>query len=152
MNLKEGTRRLALVIGVLGVILGGYVSFLEILEVRSKLDRHHNFERLVALDPVQHICKDHKEDKQTGDWEVVSVEPNCCGIKKIVFDNEHVWKDTSGIYSIETQDGQTLYPSPAPSIWEYFLIVLAPAIGFLLPWGTIRAVGWVGVGFVQMQK
>ncbi len=56
------------------------------------------------------------------------------------------------VSSIETEDGQTLYPTPSPALWTYFLIALFPILGFFIPWGAIRAVGWVGAGFVQPSK
>ena len=56
------------------------------------------------------------------------------------------------VESIETQDGQTLYPTPAPSAWTYLLLALFPILGFFIPWGTIRAIGWVGAGFIQSSK
>jgi hypothetical protein len=71
------------------------------------------------------------------------------GIKTIFWDKDHVWNDASGIYSIETDDGQTLYPTPAPAAWEYLLVVLFPLAGFVIPWGVVRAIGWVLSGFAE---
>ena len=71
MNLREGTRRLALLLGVVGAILGGYFSFLYL---------------------------------QAGD---------------------------------------------APAGWEYLLGTLFPILGFFIPWGAIRAIGWVVAGFIH---
>lgn len=59
------------------------------------------------------------------------------------------WKKDLGVESIETEDGQTLYPTPAPVIQSYALIVLFPILGFLLPWGAIRGVEWVRAGFTE---
>jgi hypothetical protein len=62
------------------------------------------------------------------------------------------WTKDNEIESIEAEDGQTLYPTPAPSAWLYLLIALFPVLGFLIPWGVVRSVGWVGAGFVQPAK
>jgi hypothetical protein len=62
------------------------------------------------------------------------------------------WTKDYGVKSIETEDGQTLYPTTAPNRWLYLLVALFPVFGFLIPWGTIRAIGWVGAGFVQPSK
>jgi len=67
-------------------------------------------------------------------------------IKTLHFDENHE------ISTIETQNGQTLYPTPAPSAWLYLLIALFPLLGFFIPWGIIRAIGWVGAGFVASSK
>jgi hypothetical protein len=50
-------------------------------------------------------------------------------------------KDASISY-IETQDGRTLYNSEVSSRWFYLLYASYPVIGFLVPWGAIRTVGW----------
>ena len=45
-----------------------------------------------------------------------------------------------------------LYPTPSPSAWLYFSIVLFPVLGFFIPWGALHAIGWVGSGFSQPAK
>jgi hypothetical protein len=57
------------------------------------------------------------------------------------------WSRALGVESIETEDGQILYPTPAPNRWLYLFAAILPLLGFVLPWGLIRAVGWVGAGF-----
>jgi hypothetical protein len=61
------------------------------------------------------------------------------------------WSHDYGVASIET-DRQTLYPTAAPSSWLYLFIVLLPLLGFIVPWVAIRAIGWVGAGFVASPK
>jgi len=150
MNLKEGTRRLALLLGVVGALLGGFVSYLELDSIMSQRVCHNRFERLASSDVVQH---EHKSmagwatiDPQTGEripW-VQQVDKG--GIKTI-----H-WTKDNEIESIETEDGQALYPTPAPAAWLYLLVVLFPILGFFIPWGAIRAIGWVGAGFFQLSQ
>lgn len=53
----------------------------------------------------------------------------------------------SGISCIETQDGRTLYNKDAPSHWLYLLYASYLLLGFLVPWGAIRTIGWVLLGF-----
>jgi hypothetical protein len=214
MNLREGTRRLALLLGVLGAIAGGFASYIYLQTIFEQRTRHNNFERLADLDVVQQERTISQIDISAGlvpkkvlgpggpvtvlgpdgntyqfpkgtdkpeairyfkdngigtDASAVNAKPvqdslkpweeaarefrrehsevNKDGIKTINWDRDQVWKDASGIYSIETTDGQTLYPTPAPAAWEYLLIVLFPILGFFIPWGAVRAIGWVGAGF-----
>lgn len=56
------------------------------------------------------------------------------------------------VESIDTEDGQSLYPEPAPGFWSYLLPVFLPVLGFFVPWGLVSAVVWVGAGFVDKQK
>lgn len=53
MNLKEGTRRLALLLGVFGAIIGGFASYLELQTVREQRASYAKFEQLTASDVVQ---------------------------------------------------------------------------------------------------
>jgi predicted small secreted protein len=150
MNLSEGMRRLALLLGAAGAILGGFASYMELQTVLSEKEYHDRFEKLANSDVVR------QERKSQAGW--VSVDPKTGksddwyqlidrgGIKTI-----H-WTKDNEIESIGTQDGQTLNPTPAPSARQYFLIALFPILGFLIPWGAVRAIGWVVAGFVAGQK
>lgn len=254
MNLREGTRRLALLLGVAGAIVGGFASYMELQTTLTQRTAHEHFERLANSAIVQQQRKTlqsapdfipdtsavsgaaleqdrknphhkpmgkytladiapalpagatgpepndtktdwfarnaptatpatpagatgatvvqqptrtpekHFPDKwakyivpsdrapdapapQSGDFlsgaTPISTGLNKGGIKTIN------WSRDYAVQSIETEDGQTLYPTPSPSGWSYFLIVILPILGFLIPWGAIRAIVWVGAGFAQ---
>jgi hypothetical protein len=214
MNLREGTRRLALLLGVAGAILGGFASYLELQTVLDQRARHNKFEQLAASEVVQQERKNLQLwkpviDPKTGEriqappgfipddpyaaialhnqveydaqgkplpptpqgveydrygkplsarggatpppitkpnGETDPFDVNKGGIKTIN------WTHDYGVESIVTEDGQTLYPTSAPSAWLYLLIALFPVFGFFIPWGAIRAIGWVGAGFFQPSK
>jgi hypothetical protein len=169
MNLGEGTRRLALLLGVVGVIVGGFVSYMELQAVPSQRERHSRFERLVTSDVVQ---KERKcrllgytsgcsmvklppgatLDKPKYTIEELDGSPLASELSKGSISKIHWAKDYS-VESIETDDGQTLYPTPAPSAWTYLWVSLVWIVpGFFIPWGVVRAIGWVGAGFVASQR
>jgi hypothetical protein len=125
------------------------VSYLELQTVLAQKTAHQQFEQLAD----SQIARQARE-KAMRDFARVTNPPvtdpdgwedpvNSGGIGTIN------WSHHYGFKSIETQDGQTLYPTPAPSAWLYLFIALLPILGFLIPWGAIRAIGWVGAGFVQ---
>ena len=238
MNLKEGTRRLALLLGVVGAIFGGFVSYLQMQPTMRQRADHQRFEQLAnsQIIRIERNCilgmvseqgcrepnsgpypnttrvslptgevRDYPSkmsDEQIGvvlnkefppdnnvkidpyaataepnDWE--EVDPKTLKpIKKKVYldDNGNPisqssapsltsgnvpdasavnkdgiavvrWTKPLAIASIETQDGRTLYPTPAPGVWSYVAIALLPLLGFFIPWGAVRAIGWVGAGF-----
>jgi hypothetical protein len=151
LNFTEGTRRLALLLGVFGAILGGFVSHVELQTTLEQRARHTRFEQLGGSDVVQQERKcrldgilsafsdnpaDSKvKDPKTGvviDWSEAQPlfpkapysDPNRGGIKEIV------WTKDFGVKYFESEDGQTLYPTPAPSAWEYLLIALFPSLDF----------------------
>jgi hypothetical protein len=179
MNFREGTRRLALLLGIVGAILGGFASYVELQPVMRQRADHQRFEQLANSPVVQQArksCFDKSSESEHGPWEkyqtpqknlpplptgATIVPPYCYmpnddpdafyytpselnsgGTKTIHFENRE-------IASIETTDGQTLYPTAAPGVWPCFLIAIFPVLGFFVPWGAIRAIGWVGTGFSQ---
>jgi len=141
---------LALLLGVAGAIACGFVSYLELQEIQSQSARHNKFEQLATSDAVRQERKTlHSVTEYDAQGNPIRSDVNRDGIKTILWDKDHVWNDASGIYSIETDSGQDLFPTAAPAVWEYLLVVLFPGVGFLIPWGVVRAIGWVGAGFVS---
>ena len=160
MNLREGTRRLALLLGAAGAIACGFLSYAQLQSTLRQRADHQRFEQLANSD----VVKQERKNLQTQAPDFIPANPyapadpyaaialpnpsdvNQGGIKTIN------WTHDFGVASIETQDGQTLYPTPAPGAWSYVLIAILPLLGFFVPWGAIRAIGWVLAGFVQSSK
>lgn len=187
MNLREGTRRLALLLGAVGMILCGVVSYVQLQSTMRQRAEHQRWTQLTSspvlesarkdclensappehgssdkyqipgkkpqestvahdtfpanvFDKHQPYCFVPEDDPNTTDY--IAADLNSAGIKTVHFVNrENV--------SIETQDGQTFYPTPAPGVWSYLLVAILPVLGFFIPWGAIRAIGWVLSGFVK---
>jgi len=57
MNLKEGTRRLTLLLGAVGAIFGGFSSYLELHTILEQRARHNRFEQLANSDVVRQQSK-----------------------------------------------------------------------------------------------
>jgi len=139
MNPRKGMRRLVLVLGCTGVLVGGFASYLQLQPILL----HNRFERLANSDAVTqarrketHQSELNREfglDNGTRKLGSGTATVNQDGISTISWDD-------NGIESIETDDGQTLYPTPAPSMRTYLLIPLFPFLGFLIPWGATRTV------------
>ena len=155
MNLREGTRRLALLLGVSGAITGGLFAYAQLQSTMRQRADHKQFEELAnsqvilqTREAVQH--PDFIPNLPAGyvlePLHDFKLDPPKCGIATI-----H-WSNDFQIRSLEMESGQTLYPTPAPGIWSYCLIAIMPLLGFFVPWGTIRAIGWVAAGFVQPSK
>ena len=148
MNLREGTRRLALLLGVAGAIFGGFASYNELQSFKEQRASYIKFERLAASDVVQQERKNCLSDIPPPGYAKLGsqLQANGAGIKAIN------WTEDCKVENLETDAGEWLYPELAPRFWEYPLIALLPVFGFLIPWGAIRAIGWVGAGFVAGPK
>jgi hypothetical protein len=160
LNLREGTRRLALLLGVSGAIICGVASYLELQDIQSQRACYNRFEQLAASDVVKqernNLITGEKQKHTFTDCDIYPVGTvpytkfDCYtsvlyngGIKAIA------WNTDYAIYSIQTEDGQTFYPTQVPSLWKYLLVALFPVLGFFVPWGVIRAIGWVVAGFAR---
>jgi hypothetical protein len=86
--------------------------------------------------------------KEYDPWELAAAESGATVINKGGVRSIH-WTKDHGIESIDTEEGETLFPTPAPPAWKYLLVALFPIFGFLIPWSAVRAIGWVAAGFFQ---
>jgi len=192
MNLREGTRRLALLLGALGAIVGGFASYMELQSVMDQRARHNKFEQLAASDVVKReraseavsVLRGLTEDRRkailarlspdvkkdvlplltapAAEAQLAQLPPNFVPYQPMPADSPSEpnrggikiihWTNDIDVESIETEDGQALHPTATRSAWEYLLVALLPVFGFLIPWGAVRAIGWVGAGFIQSSK
>ena len=90
MNLREGTRRLALLFGVVGAILGGVFSYAQLQSVMRQRADHRQFEQLAGSPVAQQArrsleisCADGHTDNQCGDEQYVPMSRNRMGGNRI---------------------------------------------------------------------
>jgi hypothetical protein len=148
---------------VAGAILGGFGCSLELKTVLAQRERHNKFEQFANSDVVrQERNRRFPPPARLDTYTVTDLgtpqsmsetgyaawpsEVNKEGIKDIY------WSNDLDVASIQTEDGQTLYPASAPSAWLYLLTATFPILGFFVPWGVVRSIGWVGAGFTQPSK
>src|ERR1700722_11382981 len=102
MNFREGTRRLALLLGAAGAILGGFASYIELQTVLGERAYHDKFEQLANSDVVKQVRKGQAGwlsiDPKTGERIQWDQQVDRGGIKTI-----H-WTKNSEIESIETEN------------------------------------------------
>lgn len=84
---------------------------------------------------------------EPGSDEPVIVEVALDGVKTITMDN------SLKITKIELNTGDTIYNRDEPSTLETLSTVFSlPLIGFLLPWGILKTITWVALGFFQRTR
>lgn len=159
MNLREGTRRLALLLGVAGAICGGYVSYPDLHSVLWVQGQHDQFEQWANSPVVQ------QEQKAIQATPPPKIDPNYPdlppGIRPLEDSiNRDGIKTIDWFYldgkweagEIDTEGGYHLAWYPAPSLWAYVQPMLWPVLGFLIPWGAVYVIAWVGAGFVHPSR
>jgi hypothetical protein len=147
MNIREGLRRLGIVLGITGMLAGvvvGYQIFAKVLEDRAK---YKAFADLVHSPEVQGDLEilDGFEPIST---EFTKEHPSKKGIHKVLYSKSKDGKH-SVVSSFEMEDGAMLYRQDAPPLMAYVLPFTLPALGFAISWGLIRVLVWVGKGLRQ---
>jgi hypothetical protein len=191
VNVKEGTRRLALVAGFLGLGIGIIPASDKSGEMRKHIEDHQEFESLSKYDPnrisdlaseIRSAFPESYKDLSDSElaqrfsdkvrrlsvpWETydASVYTKVRGPDDELYlfplrttkevatayfrTKATIYYTKDGVISyIKTPEGRTLYNEAAPSKWSLYLpFGYFPLLGFFVPWGAIRIVGWVVLGF-----
>jgi hypothetical protein len=210
MNVREGMRRLGLVVGVLGGMAGTFAAYSQSQPLLAQRAKYNAFQTLVSsptmkkeieilrtrirdilkglppgLTPVpapsdvipanaggdwfqQNAPKENpsqRDSKEGDDGDLVEAlygsthgwKINRRGVRAIYFwgstDEGKMVSRLAGtitaadIAEIETDDGQIVYSTYPPSLWSYLFLLTFPVLGFLVPWGTVKTLTWIGVGF-----
>jgi len=161
MNAKEGMRRLGLVAGVLGASVGSYISYDQLRTLLEQRHRYQEFQSL-ALSPVVRAevlsprDSDGPLDKLERELQAEypsKVESNHCWLLIYRGGIRSVYRGPNGDFqAIEKDDGTVIYPGSNPPHRAYLLALVPPALGFLLPWGSLAVLTWIGTGFFQSPK
>lgn len=164
MSSKEGVWRLTLLVGLLGVILGGFVSYQEWKLIATQKANHKRFEELANSEVVQRERnRRFQKDPATGamlDMDIKylisqkSRDEEFADFPSKILEGEISeidWNKNLQVSMIKTVDGEFLLQTKEPGTSRYLLVVIYPAIGFLLFWGAAQIVGfvggWVAAGF-----
>jgi hypothetical protein len=149
VNIKEGMRRLGIVLGLVGGAIGAMSVYGGALHLWNAHVFHRRFESLMSSDTLLKVAKDIKAFN-TQAWKeglnsgaVNSVEVNQDGIRDVTVDK------TALISSIVLSSGESIPRVDAPTLSEVLAVLLYPIVGFLIPWGVVRVIVWLGAGFVS---
>lgn len=71
----------------------------------------------------------------------IPVSVNLEGIKDVTVDKAGL------VSSVELSTGESVQRTEPPTLRAYLIPLLYPILGFLLPWGAVRVLTWVGSGF-----
>jgi hypothetical protein len=187
VNIKEGMRRVGILLGVAGGLFGGVLAYLEGQSLWNARAAHLRFESVMASPTMQQITKaaalrpvsrfggiavecvvpdfDSRAASLTarqrssfgdlaatesanddGTCDVLRGHPlldgNHDGINAV-----HINADKT-VSSVKLSTGELVKRTESPQLKVYLSLFLYPVVGFLLPWGCMRLLAWVGAGFV----
>ncbi len=172
MNIKEGLRRLGIVLGALGGVVGVMAGYTGAQDLWNHRAAHKKFQSLMASTTMLKVAKvENQPEAKPGPWDEYSTRRtaklsdiditdsqderggryllkahpllagNHDGINSIHLDRARI------VSSIELTTGEWVHKTEPPYIQSYFGVLLYPILGFLLPWGAVRVLIWVGIGF-----
>jgi len=49
-------------------------------------------------------------------------------------------------------DSSFFFDSTRPPVWAFPLVLLCPVLGFLIPWGVMKTLSWMGVEYFAKQQ
>jgi len=157
MGSKEGAGRLALLFGLLGVLLGGFVSYQEWNLIVTQRANHKKFDELANSEVVQQErTRRFQKDPATGTMLDIDIkylvsqkarDEEFADLPSRIFKggiSEIDWKKDLQVSMIKTMDGELLLATEEPGVSRYLLMVIYPAIGFFAFWGAARIAGFIG--------
>lgn len=182
VNIREGSRRLALLLGGAGFVVGlliGYFGW----QSAYRLERHTNEYTSLSWHPViradlerlrqgqssrsrypscaeyrrykeSRKAQDQRRQKGTAaphaedEWKFVFTDGGPSGPSYLFCYDESAELRVEEIIDIS---GRTVswHDRPNPTWEENLWIVASPLLGLLLPWGLIRSLAWVVLGFTR---
>jgi hypothetical protein len=193
MNVREGARRLGIVIGVLGGTLGAFAGYPSARDLWNARAASKKFDSLMASPTMLKVAK-AAVDYQKATSKVDSIASKYGGVRVIephtltyangalsyernpspppdtlpadFFSkdgNETVLINADGIReaminksgivrAVHLATGEWVEESLAPRLKSYLVPLLYPMLGFILPWGALRALTWVGAGFFEPNR
>jgi hypothetical protein len=134
---------LGVLLGVTGAVVGGYLAYGDAKALWNRHIAFKRFESVMTSPTMRKVGQAVRDDAQKdldGSWATMSVSVGVGGIKEVTADR------TGTISLIELSTGESVQRVEPPSMGRYLIPLLYPVLGFLLPWGAVRAVTWVGSG------
>ena len=189
MNLREGMRRVGMVLGLIGFCVGSFVAYDYVnkllgqaaaareYQAQSELKAKYEVKRpdgkIITVEgprgasEEEVIAQAQKLFNVFGD-PIIENEPKPQVPKGYRLDDNRepissAWRpvDEWDQYRTKPQPGAKTPKPPvylddegnpvgaakAPSFWQYLQALAFPLFGFLMPWGTLKTLTWIGIGF-----
>lgn len=137
LNFREKPRKTAVFLCLAGILAGGVIGELLRESMVTASQRHMVFAALLNTPEVQAALA-AKRDESPAANEMIPVHGNWA---RDVF-----WEDGHVAYFV-LADGSFYFDTPRPSKWLFPMVLLCPVLGFLIPWGLMKALSKMGVEY-----
>ncbi len=130
MNIREGMRRVGLVLGLIGFCVGCFGAYDHITPLLRQATEAREYQARLRVQGAE------SPKRGTGKYKLADAKP-------VAAAQDAVKLPPGSKYGGVPTSGRT-----APSFWQYLPALAFPFLGFLLPWGTVKTLAWIGTGFM----
>lgn len=143
LNYREGPRRIGIFLCLAGMLAGGGVGELLRESMTAALRQHTVFTGLLNTPEVQHAIAVKSDAQSSITNEMIEVTGPW--VKDLYWQDGHVDYFVLG-------DGSFVFDARRPPVWAFLLALLCPVFGFLIPWGVVKTLSWMGVEYFAKKQ
>jgi hypothetical protein len=138
LNYSNRPRKMGIFLCLAGILAGGVAGELLRETLLSALHQHATFTSILNTPEVQNALALRRTSELSLASQVIQV--------KGPWVRDLLWQDGRVVYFV-LDDGTFFFDAPRPPAWAFSFVVLCPLLGFLIPWGCIKAFSRMGVKY-----
>jgi hypothetical protein len=140
-NYREKPRKIAVFLCLAGILAGGVLGEMLREWMVTASQQHMVFTALLNTKEVQAAIAARRADSSSAN-EMLRVEGNWV--------RDLFWQDGHVAYFV-LADGSFYFDTQRPPKWLFPMVLLCPVLGFLIPWGLMKALSKRGIHFAKKQ-
>lgn len=139
LNYRERPRKIAISFCLVGIIAGGVLGELLRESMVETSHQHMVFTALLDTSEVRAALAAKSGSNSAAANEMVQVNGPWA--------RDLFWQDGHVAYFV-LADGTFYFDSSRPPLWVFPMVLLCPVLGFLIPWGLMKTLSWIGVDYL----
>ncbi len=147
LNYRERPRKIAISLCLVGILAGGVVGELlrESMATATAAATHQHavFTALLNSPEVRAALAAKASGDSPSANEMIAVSGPWA--------RDLFWQDGHVAYFV-LADGSFYFDSVRPPVWVFPMVLLCPVLGFLIPWGVMKGLSWMGVGYLVKKQ
>jgi hypothetical protein len=142
LNYREKPRKTAVFLCLAGILAGGVIGEMLRESMVTASQQHTVFTALLNTPEVQDALAAKRANSPAAN-EMIRVNGNWA--------RDLFWQDGHVAYFV-LADGSFYFDTARPSKWFFPMVLLCPVLGFLVPWGLMKALSKMGVEYFATKK
>ena len=138
LNYREKPRKIAIFLCLAGILVGGAIG--QVLRTSLAAVSHQRlvFAALLNSAEVKAALAAKSGGSSPSSSEMIQVNGPWA--------RDLFWQDGHVIYFV-LADGSFYFEPPRPPLWAFPMVLLCPVLGFLIAWGLVKSLSWMGVSY-----